>query len=484
MRATAVTQDGFSLDAAVVSMLLDAIRRGRPASARSQRTAASWRLARQAIHRLTWGLADQMVSSLTNAAVSIYVVRTLGAVQFGAFSLAYVTYAFALNASRGLSTDPLMVRFSGTNLRTWRRAVKNCTGTAAVVGIAAGACVLGVAAVLDGTARGAFLALGLMLPGLMLQDSWRYAFFALGRGSLAFLNDLVWALVLLPALVFLQVTGHANVFSFVLVWGASAAVAAAIGPLQARVVPQLSGAWRWMSDHRDLGPRYLAEGTSNSGSTQLRTYGIGLILGLATVGYVAAASTLVGPMTIVFLGMSLVTIPEGARVLRRSPRHLLWFCLLVSGGLAAAALAWGIVLAVALPRGLGSWLLGPIWRPTYPLVLPQTLYMIGQGACAGAGTGLHALGSAQRSLRAMVLGSAFVLACSLGGAAGGGAMGTLWALAGSTWVITLLWWWQLHAALREAGIAAGPAWLRLHRQAGRHRMPAGAQSRRRLPPGS
>ena len=340
-------------------MLLDAIRRGRPASARSQRTAASWRLARQAIHRLTWGLADQMVSSLTNAAVSIYVVRTLGAVQFGAFSLAYVTYAFALNASRGLSTDPLMVRFSGTNLRTWRRAVKNCTGTATVVGVAAGACVLGVAAVLDGTARGAFLALGLMLPGLMLQDSWRYAFFALGRGSLAFLNDLVWALVLLPALVFLRVTGHANVFSFVLVWGASAAVAAAIGPLQARVVPRLSGAWRWMSDHRDLGPRYLAEGTSNSASTQLRTYGIGLILGLATVGYVAAASTLVGPMTIVFLGMSLVTIPEGARVLRRSPRHLLWFCLLVSGGLAAAALAWGIVLAVALPRGLGSWLLGP-----------------------------------------------------------------------------------------------------------------------------
>ena len=58
--------------------------------------------------------------------------RTLGAAQFGAFSLAYVTYSFALNASRGLATDPLMVRFSGTDLPTWRRAVANCTGTAAV----------------------------------------------------------------------------------------------------------------------------------------------------------------------------------------------------------------------------------------------------------------------------------------------------------------------------------------------------------------
>src|SRR5215472_10492 len=149
-----------------------------------------------ASRRLGWGLADQVMSSLTNFAVGIYVVHTLGAVQFGAFSLAYVTYGFALNASRGLATDPLMVRFSGTDLPTWRRAVANCTGDAAVVGLAVGACVLAVAAVLDGTARAAFMALGLTMPGLLLQDSWRYSFFALGRGSQAFLNDMVWALAL------------------------------------------------------------------------------------------------------------------------------------------------------------------------------------------------------------------------------------------------------------------------------------------------
>ena len=80
------------------------------------------RLRSHVVRRLGWGIADQVVSSLTNFAVSIYVVRTLGAVQFGAFSLAYVTYGFALNASRGLATDPLMVRFSGTDLPTWRRA--------------------------------------------------------------------------------------------------------------------------------------------------------------------------------------------------------------------------------------------------------------------------------------------------------------------------------------------------------------------------
>ena len=181
------------------------------------------------------------MSTLTNFVLSIYVARTLGAAQFGAFSLAYVTYGFAINASRGLSIEPLLVRFSGTDLRTWRRATAGSTGTALLVGLAAGAFALGAGALVGGTTGLAFLALGLTLPGLLLQDSWRYAFFALGRGHHAFINDTVWAAILIPSLVILKMSGHANVFWFVLAWGAAAAVGAAIAPLQARVVPNLAG---------------------------------------------------------------------------------------------------------------------------------------------------------------------------------------------------------------------------------------------------
>src|SRR5262245_45051848 len=442
------------------------------------RIAAFWRLRGQAVRRLGWGVADQAVSSLTNFAVSIYVARTLGATHFGAFSLAYVTYAFALNASRGLGTDPLMVRFSGTDLPTWRRAVASCTGTATVVGLAAGTCVLAAAAVLGGTAGDAFLALGLTLPGLLLQDSWRYAFFALGRGSQAFLNDIIWAATLLPTLLLLRLIGHPTVFWCVIAWGAAAAVAAAVGPLQARVIPSLSGISEWLSRHRDLGPRYLAEGTASSAASQLRSYGIGLILGLAAVGYVAAAATLMGPVTVLFLGMALVTIPEAARVLRRSPRHLSLFCLLVSGGLAAGALVWGVVLLVALPSGLGDWLLGPIWRPTYPLVLPTMLFVIGQGIAGGAGTGLHALGAARRSLRVAVLGSVAFVVCALVGAIMGGAIGTVRGTAVATWLAALLSWWQLRAALQESGKVPATGWFWSSRSPGRHRGSATPRSSR------
>ena len=357
--------------------------RGRPAEIRKRPIAAAWQLARSATRRLGWGVADQGMSSISNFAVNIYIARTLGPVQYGAFSLAYVTYSFALNASRGLATDPLMVRYSGAEVPVWRRAVGGCTGTALVVGIAAGVCVLAAAVLMGGTVRLAFLALGLTLPGLLLQDSWRFAFFALGRGNQALLNDTIWVVVLLPALLVLRNTGHVNVFWFVLAWGGSGATAAAVGPLQARVIPRLGRTRKWVSQHRDLGPRYLFEGTANSASAQLRNYSIGLILGLAAVGYVQAASTLMGPFMVVFFGLGLVTLPEAARLWRNSPRRLPWFCLAFSVGLAIVGLAWGVVLLIALPHGLGAWLLHRLWRPTYPLVLPMTLSIM--GGCLGAG---------------------------------------------------------------------------------------------------
>ena len=431
-------------------MSTDAVGGVRALLARGSLTSLPKRLVGQAARRLGWGVADQAVSSLTNYAVVLYIARSLGAEQFGVFSLAYVTYGFALNASRGLATDPLLVRFSSVDHPAWKRAVASCTGTAVIVGLVTGTIVLGAASLLKGTTKYGFVALGLTLPVLMLQDSWRYSFFALGRGSRALLNDVIWGVTLLPALALLRATNHVDVFWCVLVWGATAGIAAAIGPFQARVVPKPAHAWGWMSQHRDLGFRYLAENSTNSASVQLRAYGIGLILGLAAVGYIQAATTLMGPFMVIFFGLGLVTVPEAARVLRRSPRHLPLFCLLVGGVLAAGALAWGTALMVALPRGLGQLLLGPIWRPTYPLVLPLTITLMGGCVSAGAGTGLHALAAARRSLRATLFASGAQFAFGLVGALVGGAVGTMYGSAVAAWIGALLFWWQLRAAMRKA----------------------------------
>jgi len=423
------------------------------------RTAALRFIRGQGIKRMGWGVADQAVSSLTNFAVALYVARELGATQFGAFSLAYVTYSFALNASRGLATDPLMVRFSGKDTATWRRAIGGCTGTALIVGLITALGVLAVVPFLGGTSADAFLALGLTLPGLLLQDSWRYAFFAHGKGSQAFLNDVVWAVLLFPALYLLSKTGHQTVFWFVLAWGASACAAAVLGPLQARVIPRPERAWRWLREHRDLGFRYFAENSASSVSGQLRVYGITAIAGLATVGVVQASSTLMGPFMVIFYGMSLVLVPEAARVLERNPQHLRRFCVLVSVGLTVLAVGWGLVLLVGLPRGLGNLLLGQLWHKTYPLVIPQTIFIVGACVSGGVAAGLHALGAAKRSLKAMVLLSVVYTGGALVGVAVDGAAGSVIGAAVGAWIGALLWWWQLHRALHEAG----------HLRRGRHR---------------
>ena len=418
------------------------------------RLAAIRRLIGKSGHRLGWGLADQAVSSLTNFAVVLLAIRTVAPAQFGAFSLAYVTYGFVLSASRGLVTAPLQVRFSAIDLPTWRRAVRECTGSAVVAGLISGIGALAVATVLSGTAKAGFIALGIMLPGLLLQDSWRYAFFALGRGGQAFLNDTIWALALVPALGLLRVTHHQEVFWFILAWGAAASVAAVAGSWQARVVPRPSHAWQWVEQHRDLGWRYLVENMSINGSTQLRTYAVGIIVGLTAIGYLQAANTLMGPFMVIYLGMTLVTVPEAVRAARRSLRHLWLFCLFAGVGLAVMCLSWGVMLLVALPRGLGVWLLGPIWRPAYPLVLPLTLSIMGGCIDSGATSGLHALAAARRSLHAGLIASAIYLTCTVVGTLVDGVLGTVWGLAAGTWIGVLVWWGEMRAGLRESGNSA------------------------------
>ncbi|MFF4587589.1 hypothetical protein [Streptomyces sp. NPDC001388] len=396
--------------------------------------------------RLSWGLADQAASSISNFAVGIYVARSLGVTAFGVFSLAWVTYGVVLNVSRGLASDPLVVRFSGVPEASWRGAAARASGTALGVGAAIGAACLVIGLALGGRLGPAFACLGVLLPGLLLQDAWRFSFFAAGAGRKAFVNDLVWCAALVPALVVAARVG--SVAAFVLAWGASAAVAAAYGCLQSGIRPRVTGARGWLREQRDLGYRYLVENVSLSGASQLRAYGLGAIAGVGAVGAVRGAELLMGPFLAVLMGLSLVTVPEAARVLRQAPRRLAKFCLLLGGGQAAAALLWGGALLL-LPDRLGKFALGGVWHSAAELIVPITLGVAGAGLGTGAAAGLRALGAARRSLRCQLFASACYVGGGLGGAAAAGTVGSAWGVAAATVSGSAVWWLQLRSALRE-----------------------------------
>ncbi|MGH3824497.1 MAG: hypothetical protein ACRDRA_16935 [Pseudonocardiaceae bacterium] len=397
--------------------------------------------------RLSWGLGDQAASSLTNFAVGVYVARSLGATAFGIFSLVWVTYSVVLNLSRGLTTDPLVVRFTGEETASWREAVSQSSGTALLIGTLTGAVSLLAGLTLGGPLGAGFVALGLVLPALLLQDSWRFAFFAVGQGGKAFANDLVWAATLVPAMIVADTSG--SVFQFVLAWGLSGALAAAYGCLQSRLLPRPGGAHRWLRHQRDLGPRYLVENVSISGSSLLRMYGLGAIAGLADVGAVRGADLLLGPFIAVMMGLSLVAVPEAARVLQRSPRRLPLFCLLLGGGQAGAALVWGFGLLFVLPNNVGQFLLGSVWPSASALIVPAILAVTIGSFFTAAIAGLRALGTARRSLRAQLLASAAYVACGVAGAAVAGALGSSWGVALAALISAAVSWSQLHIAVRE-----------------------------------
>jgi O-antigen/teichoic acid export membrane protein len=294
----------------------------------------------QVVRRLGWGVADQAISSLSNFAVGLFVARNFGASSFGAFALAFVTYTVVINACRGLATDPLLVRYSGAASRRWRRATSKATGTALVVGVVAGAACVVAGLLLPDPVGSVFVALGVGLPGLALQDSWRFAFFARGSGSSAFANDVIWTALLVLALVVLNSRGDGSAARCMLAFGGTATLAALLGAVQASVFPRPKRAAGWLGAHHELSVRYLAENVSISGAALLRSFVLGAVASLAAVGYVRASEILMGPFFVILMRISQVAVPEASRVFHRSGR-LARFCFVLGGSQAVAAIAWG-----------------------------------------------------------------------------------------------------------------------------------------------
>jgi len=398
----------------------------------------SWRAL---VHRAGWGIADQALSSLTNFALGILVARSASPDEFGAFSIVFATFILALGLARALTGEPLLVRHTEAPESDLRRASASATGTAIAVGAVAGlGCVVAGVALWGGLGQ-ALVALGIFLPWLLLQDAWRYAFLAGGRSQAAFVNDLIWAVVLLPALVLVSATRTVSARDLILIWGGAAALAAAAGIYQAHLIPDPRSSIAWVRGHRDLAPRYVGEYIAASGAYQLSVYGVAAVASLATVAALRAGQLLLGPLNIFALAAGVAAVPEFVRISRRRRDAIRGASAVLSGGMVCIAIVWGSALLL-LPAKIGELALGSQWAGASLVFLPLVLARLGSGAQAGPSTALRALGEAQRSLRLRAVTATLVIGGTIGGAAVGGAPGAAWALAGAECLGAVLWWWQ------------------------------------------
>jgi O-antigen ligase/polysaccharide polymerase Wzy-like membrane protein len=404
--------------------------------------------------RRGWELADLALWNLLTLAVGLQVARSVGVKELGAFSIAFAVYLLVLAASRALATAPLPAWHGGGDVGAWRWAVTSATGTAVVVGAVAGAGSILASLPLSGSTGAALFGLGLTLPGLLLQDSWRSTFLAAGRGAQALANDLIWALALLAAVAVATITGHISVGWVTMAWGGSATLAAVAGAVQARLVPRVTWVFDWVRPHREVAARSFTDSLSLGGGSQLRLGGLAAISGLAAAGALWAAELLLVPPTAVVVAIVTILAPAASDLGRWSPRRLGRFCLQLGGLAAGGAFAWGAAL-LALPDTVGVRLLGSSWLPASQLLAPVTIAVAGFGFAAGAWVGRRAgeLEATAADRRGQVAGCAVYLAAALGGAALAGAAGAAWGSAAGTLAGAGIWWWQMRQRIREAEAA-------------------------------
>ncbi|GAA4657887.1 hypothetical protein [Kineococcus glutinatus] len=408
--------------------------------------------------RAVWNLADQVVCSVNNALLAFVVANAFpdDASQFGAFSIAFTVFSIVVGLSRALATTPVSIKFAGEAPAVFRPAATAALGTAVALGAAAGVVSAVVGSLLGGALGTALVAFGVVLPGLLLQDSWRQVFFALQRPAAAALMDVTFAVLQVGALVVLLRGEHPTVVPFVLAWGGSALLASVLGMVQLRLLPRLQDSGRWVRDQWELTRYLVPEFVVLQAGAQLAVLVVAAIGSQADAGYLRAANILTGPATIMATGLMSYAIPELSR--RRDGlgvRGWRLAALPVSGAVLLTGLAWG-VLVLLLPDAAGRFLLEDVWEGASGVLLPIIVGQAGAALSVGPAAVLYGMERAAVTFRIHVVYAVLVLVLSAGGAVLGGAVGAAWGGAIAFWVVVPSWFVAVHRQSAAAVAAREP----------------------------
>ncbi|MCX5375745.1 hypothetical protein [Streptomyces sp. NBC_00091] len=379
---------------------------------------------------------DQAASSATNILVLVLAARLSPASGFADFSMVYVTFSVLLGLNTAYVGQSVVLE-KGEPLGAVCRSAVGFTGAASA---AAGALLVVAGLLVPGGAGRAFLALGLVLPLVLVQDGLRYCFSALRVPERALAADALRLGCVVAALA-VQPEG-ASAGRLVLVWGVSALPALALGLWLLR--PHVRGSRTDLRPYLrrgHLGQRFAVEFAVGNGSSQLAVLGLGVFATPLAVGALRGATTLFGPLNVLFNSANAFGPPVVGRA--SGKRGVVRLTALMGAALAVLGAGWAAAL-YALPDRLGRQLLGDTWAAASAL-LPATgaqYAVMGLGTCALLT--LRVL-NPKATLSLQVVFSLLSVGLLLGGYA-------LWGVAGAAWGL----------ALGSAAKAAA-GWLRVAR---------------------
>ena len=139
-----------------------------------------------------WTVLDQALSAASNVALAIAVAHFVSAAEFGAFAIAFMVYGIAVAATKSLVGQPLQIRYSSAPLADQRSRIAEANGFTLALAALGSVVVVLIGGAVSGPVASSLLALAVVLPALLLQDSCRMAMFSLDKPAAAAAIDAVW----------------------------------------------------------------------------------------------------------------------------------------------------------------------------------------------------------------------------------------------------------------------------------------------------
>ncbi|WP_329617836.1 hypothetical protein OG244_37005 [Streptomyces brevispora] len=366
-------------------------------------------------------VADQGVAALTNILVLVVAARLSTVADFARFSGVYLVFTVLLGVFGAYTGQPLVLR-RGASEET-RGACRSAVAFTLLVSAALGGLLAAVCTVLPGDTARALMMLGIVLPVVLGQDTARYAFATLQAQHLALAADTLRLVCVLGALA-VQPHG-ASAARLVTVWGLSALPALLLSAtVLYRRTAGTSVRLRPLLRRGHLGRRFVVEFAVGNATSQLSVLGLGVVGNPLVVGALRGATTLFGPLNVLFTSATGFGPPLLGRL--ATDRLRVRATVALAAVLAATAAGWATVLAL-LTGSAGRHLLGDTW-PTAAALLPATG---SQYAAMAVGTcGLLALRllDPRTTLSIQVVFSLASVAFLTGGYVLGGVPGAAWGL--------------------------------------------------------
>jgi O-antigen/teichoic acid export membrane protein len=397
--------------------------------------------------RVSASVIDQALSTATNFLLTLLAAKLLGTGDFGAFSVAYlVAVAIVGSARAGVGSPALVLQRHAT-----RDNAAGPLGSALTTGLVSGGVVALAALACTAHVRPVMLALAVVLPGILVQDTGRLVAFAELLPSRALVLDVIWTIAMIVGLVAAAVLDvRETPATLVLIWG-GAGTLSALWSLwtHGRRIPKPTITWLQHSWH--FAWRYFVVFATTLGAFQVSALLLGVVSGVAAVGAVQAVQVLFGPLQNLATGLMNAFVPETTEdTPLRELRSRVIACSVALTTIALTIMVVGLVV----PKELGEAFLGDSWEHARSLLVPAGLGAAMFGVCSGPVIGLRAARAVHETLVVGVQIATFQVVVPVLGAVVDDQRGFMWALVG-TWIAGSVLWLRCYRSI-ESGTPVRP----------------------------